>query len=199
MAHDAAGHFGADKTYKSLRWSFYWPNMRRDLIKAYIPGCVDCMRNKSPTTPPSGPLHPLPVPDQRGDLVAIDFVGPLPEDNGFNMLVTMTDRLGADIRLVPCRDSITTPEFASLFFDHWCCKNGLPREIISDRNKLFVSKFWRALHKLTGIKLKLSSAFHPQTDGASERTNKTVTQSIRFLVNRHQKGWVTTGTRSRTL
>lgn len=95
MAHNAAGYFGADKTYESLRWSFYWPNMHHDLIKAYIPGCVDCMHNKSPTTPPSGPLHPLPVPDQHGDSVAIDFVGPLPKDNGCNMLVTMTDQLGA--------------------------------------------------------------------------------------------------------
>ena len=92
--------------------------MCRDLIEAYIPGCVDCMCNKSPTTPPSGPLHPLPVPDQRGDSFAINFVGPLPEDNGFNMLVTMTDQLGADIRFMPCHDSITALEFTSLFFDH---------------------------------------------------------------------------------
>lgn len=190
LAHDALGHFGMDKTYAALRHSFYWPHMRRDLASAYIPACVHCMRNKSPTTAPAGPLHPLPVPDSRGDSVAIDFVGPLPEDQGFNMLVTMTDRLGADLRLVPCRSSITAPQFASLFFDHWYCENGLPLEIISDRDKLFLSRFWKHLHQLTGVKLKMSSSYHPQTDGSSERTNKTVNQCIRFHIERNQKGWV---------
>jgi len=79
---------------------------------------------------------------------------------------------------------------AHLFFTHWYCENGLPLEIVSDRDKLFLSRFWKELHKLTGIKLKMSTAYHPETDGASERTNKTVIQCIRFAVERDQKGWV---------
>jgi hypothetical protein len=148
------------------------------------------MRNKSNTTSTAGPLHPLPVPDERGDSVAVDFIGPLPEDNGYNMLISITDRLNADIRLVPCKDNISAEHFATLFFDHWYCENGLPKEIVSDRDKLFLSKFWRALHKLTGIKLKMSSAYHPETDGTSERTNKTVNQCLRYYVDRNHKGWV---------
>jgi len=189
-AHDATGHFGADKSYALLRASYYWPNMRRDLVEAYLPSCAGCMRNKSRTSAPAGPLHPLPVPDARGDSVAIDFIGPLPEDAGYNMLVTMTDRLNSDVRLVPCRDNISAEHFATLFFDHWYCENGLPSEIVSDRDKLFLSKFWRALHKLTGVKLKMSSSYHPETDGASERTNKTVNQCMRYYVDRNHKGWV---------
>ena len=76
-----------------------------------------------------------------------------------------------------------------IFIDHCYCKNGLPSEIISDRDKLFVAKFWKALHKLIGVKLKLSTAYHPETDGSSERTNKTVNQCLRFHVERNQKGW----------
>jgi len=190
LAHDSLGHFGADKSYAALRDSYYWPNMRKDLQDAYIPSCSDCQRNKSPTTRPAGPLHPLPVPDARGDSVAIDFIGPLPEDEGYDMLVTMTDRLNSDIRLAPCRSSISAESFAHLFFDYWYCENGLPLEIVSDRDKLFISRFWKALHKLTGVKLKLSSAYHPETDGASERTNKTITQALRYYVERSQKGWV---------
>ena len=64
LAHDTLGHFGADKLYASLRDVYYWPNMRWDLEQAYIPSCAECLRNKSRTTKPSGPLHPLPVPDQ---------------------------------------------------------------------------------------------------------------------------------------
>jgi hypothetical protein len=103
------------------------------------------MRNKSKTTATNGPLTPLPIPDSRGDSVAIDFIGPLPEDSGFNMLVSMTDRLNSDVRLMPCRDTILAEHFVGLFFDHWFCENGLPQEIVSDRNKIFLSKFWHAV------------------------------------------------------
>lgn len=178
LAHDSLGHFGGDKSYSALRDSYYWPNMRRDLQDAYIPSCPDCQRNKSPTTRPAGPLHPLPVPDARGDSVAVDFVGPLPEDEGYDMLVTMTDRLNSDIRLVPCRSNISAERFAHLFFDHWYCENGLPLEIVSDRDKIFISRFWRTLHTLTGVKIRMSSAYHPETDGTSERTNKTINQAL---------------------
>ena len=164
--------------------------MRRDLEKAYVPSCVDCQRNKSSTTKPIGPLHPLPVPDERCDSVAIDFIGPLPVDEGFDCIVTLTDRLGSDVRILPCTTSLVGEELTEIFFRNWYCENGLPLDIVSDCDKLFVSRFWRALHKLTGIDLKLSTSYHPETDGSSERTNKTVNQCIWYYVERNQKGWV---------
>lgn len=189
IAHDSRGHFGFDKSYAALRESFYWPNMRKELEELYIPSCEACQRNKSTTSSPPGPLHPLPVPEARGDCIAIDFIGPLPEEHGFNCIATFTDQLGADLRIVPTRTDLTPAAFATLFFNTWYCENGLPLEIVSDRDHLFVSKFWSSLHKLTGVKLKMSSAFHPETDGASERTNKTVIQAIRYHIERNQKGW----------
>jgi len=164
--------------------------MRRDLEKVYIPSCTDCLRNKSATRKPTGPLHSLPIPDDRGDSVAMDFIGPLPHDEEFDCILSMTDCLGSDVRIIPTRIDITAEELAILFFNHWYCENVLPKEIISDRDKLFVSKFWRALRKLTGVKLKLSSVYHPKTDGSSERSNKTINQCIRYHVRHNQKGWV---------
>jgi hypothetical protein len=158
LAHDNLGHFGAEKSYASLRNEFYWPNMRRDLVEAYVLSCTDCQRNKNWTTTLASPLHPLPVPDKCFDSVAIDFIGPLPKDDGFDCIVTMTDRLGADIQIAPCNTSMTAEEFASIFFDRWFCENGCPLELITDHNKLFVSRFWRALMKLSGIKHKMSTA-----------------------------------------
>ena len=190
LAHDTLGHFGSAKSFGSLRDSFYWPYMRRDLETAYIPSCADCQRNKESTSKPIGPLHPLPIPDARGDSVAIDFIGPLPVDNGFDTIITFTDRLGSDIQIVPSVSSLTAEQFAEIFFDRWYCENGLPLDIVSDRDKLFMSRFWKALHKLTGVKLKMSTSYHPQTDGSSERTNKTVIQCIRYAVERDQLGWV---------
>ena len=89
--------------------------MRKDLEEAYIPSCEDCQCNKGPTRKPSGPLHPLPVPDARFDSVAIDFIGPLPLDDGFDTIITMTDRLGADIRIIPSHTTISVEQFALLF------------------------------------------------------------------------------------
>ena len=136
------------------------------------------------------PLHPLPIPDGRGDSIAIDFIGPLPVDEGFDCIVTITDRLGTDVWIAPTHTDITAERFATQFFDLWYCENGLPLNIVSDRDKLFISKFWKALHKLTGVKLNMSSAYHPEMDGSSEQSNKTVAQALRYHVDRHQKGWV---------
>jgi hypothetical protein len=141
LAHDSLGHFGFEKSYASLRNIYYWPNMRSDLQNAYIPSCIDCQRDKGCTSKPTSPLHPLPVPDGRGDSIAIDFIGPLPVDDGYDCIVTITDRLGADIRIAPTHTDITAERFAAQFFDLWYCENGLPLDIVSDRDKLFISKF----------------------------------------------------------
>ena len=119
--------------------------MRRDLEKAYIPSCPDCLQNKSVTTKPAGLLHPLPVSDCRGSSIAIDFIGPLPIDEGYDSLLTITDRLGVDIRIVPTNTNITAEDLALTFFDNWYCENGLPDDIVCDRDKLFVLQFWNAL------------------------------------------------------
>ena len=190
LAHDNLGHFGFHKTYESIQNSYFWPNMRKDLEEGYIPSCVDCSRDKSATSKPSGPLHPLPVPDERCQSISMDFIGPLPLDQGFDCILTITDRLGSDIRIIPTSTKLTAKELAVLFFDNWYCENGLPVDIISDRDKLFMSTFWKHLSIISGINCKASSSFHPQSNGASERTNKTVNQCLRFHVERNQKGWV---------
>lgn len=132
LAHDSLGHFGSDKSYLALRDCYYWPGMQKDLEQGYIPSCIECQRNKSRTSKPASPLHPLPIPGQCGDSVAIDFVGPLPVDEGFNMIVTMTCRLNSEIMIVPVKKDIDAEEFAVVFFNTWYCKHGLPLEIVCD-------------------------------------------------------------------
>jgi hypothetical protein len=162
------------------------------------PACVETLKNlifqiallaKSLTMKAKGPLHPLPVPDEQGDTVAMDFIGPLPVDNGFDCILTITDTLGSDISTSA---TLMAEECAELFFTHWFCKNGLPKAINCDCDKLFISMFWCVLCKLTGIKLKMLSSYHSQTDGSSQHTNKSVNQCIRFHINCIQKGWVCT-------
>jgi hypothetical protein len=164
--------------------------MRRDLENAYIPSCTKCQRNKTQTLKPTGPLHPLPVPDDRFDSVTLDFIGPLPEENGKDTILIMTDPLGADICIAGTHSSYTAAQVAMVLFNKWYCENGLMLNQVSDRDALFTAKLWTALHKLTGIKLKMSTSYHPKTDVSNERTNKTMNQAIRYHVDNNQKGWL---------
>jgi Integrase zinc binding domain len=186
LAHYVLGHFGFDKTYASLRKSYYWPNMRKELETSYVPGCMDCQQNKSATSKPCSQLHPFPIPDAHGDSVVIDFIGPLLPDSGFNQITSLTDCLGSDICIIPSNTSMTAEELALSFFNNWYCENSLPL----DHDKLFISPFWKALHALTSTKIKMSSSFHPETNSASERTNKTINQVLYYHVECNQKGWV---------
>lgn len=190
LAHDTLGHFGFDKSYEALHNDYYWPNMRKDLEAAYIPSCTECQHNKDRTAKPAGPLHPLPVPEDHFDAVAMDFIGPLPEENGKDTIMTMTDMLGADIKIVATHSSYTAAQIAVVLFNEWYCDNGLMKRIISDHDLLFTADIWTALHKLMGVKLKMSTAFHPQTDGSSEHTNKMINQAIWYHVDLNQKGWL---------
>ena len=136
------------------------------------------MCNKSSTSKVNGPLHPLPIPDEHGNSISLDFIGPLPSDNGFGCILTITDRLHSDFRIILTTTTLTTQDCAVLFFENWYCENGLSLDIISDRDKLFMSKFWKQLMLLTGIKHKCSSSYHPQSNSCSEHTNKTVNQCL---------------------
>lgn len=134
--------------------------------------------NRTPTSPPH-PQWLLQLSSHRFHRT--------PLEEGYNSLVMFTKHLGSDIWIVPTTTSLTAEQFALLFFQHWYCENGLPLEIILDCDKLFLSHFWRKSHKLTGIKLKISTAYHPELDRASEQTNKTVIQAIQFIMEWDQK------------
>lgn len=93
--------------------------MQQDLENAYVPACADCQRNKPTTKKLMGPLNPLLIPDQCGDSVMIDFIGPLPKDEGFNCIVSFTDHLNSDIQIIPTHTDISTEDLAVIFFDEW--------------------------------------------------------------------------------
>ncbi|GAA5994101.1 hypothetical protein JCM11641_000412, partial [Rhodosporidiobolus odoratus] len=188
-AHDALGHLGPRKTLSSLSQSFYWPGMSKDVLR-YVSSCDGCQRFKARTTKRAGLLHALPVPLRPFEDVALDFVGPLPLSEGKDMLLTVTCWLTGYSRLLACRSKDGAKEIADLVYRGWFALFGLPKRLVSDRDKLFTSRFWRSLHERVGVKLQMSTSFHPETDGRSERTNKTAVQVLRQYVSRQQKDWV---------
>ncbi|SCV73498.1 BQ2448_7424 [Microbotryum intermedium] len=188
-AHNALGHFGSCKTFHHLSQTFFWPRMRSS-CDAYVLTCDVCQRTKAGTTGAVGTSHGLSVPNEPMKEVALDFVGPLPKSQGFDMLLTITDCLSGYTRLLPSRAADTAKDIAERFHEGWHRFFGPPTCLVSDRDKLFTSHFWRAYHNLMGTRLSMSMSFHPETDGRSERTNKTAIQALRAVVNRQQNDWV---------
>ncbi|SCV74548.1 BQ2448_7577 [Microbotryum intermedium] len=188
-AHDALGHFGSRKTFHHLSRTFFWPRMWSS-CDAYVLTCGVCQCTKAGTMGAVGTSHGLSVPNKPMKEVALDFVGPLPKSQGFDMLLTITNRLSGYTRLLPSRAADTAKDVAKHFHEGWHCFFGPPTCLVSDRDKLFTSHFWRAYHNLMGTRLSMSTSFHPETDGCSERTNKTAIQALRAVVNRQQNNWV---------
>src|SRR5947209_2006041 len=190
-AHDneIAGHFGADKTYENVSKDFYWPKMNKE-IQRYISTCDACQRNKVTNQKPVGLLQTLKTPSRRWEQVTMDFITHLPvTKNGNDSIVVLVDRLSkrAHFRAIHC--TAMTPEIAKLFFKMIFVNHGLPAMIISDRDAKFTSRFWKALFSLTGTKLAMSTAYHPQTDGQTERLNRTLEEMLRAYVGYKQDNW----------
>ena len=151
--------------------------------KAFCESCTTCRRSKPSNQKPYGLLNPLPVPSQPWEAIGIDFVGPLPESKN-------RDGIFDSITVVICLLTYNARQIAELMFEGIYKLHGLPKHIISDRDVLFTSIFWGHLHQLIGTKLRMSSAYHPETDGSTERANRTVTQMLRQCINDKQTDWV---------
>ena len=190
QAHEGtAGHLGLEKTMEILWSSYFWETMSRD-VREFVRACHSCQQVNAPTTKLVGPLHPLPVPRDKFDDIAMDFIGPLPPSGRYDYLLMIMDRLTGFIELVACSTTINARDLAILVWERWVSCYGLPLSITSDRDTLFTSRFWTTLWEKQNVKLKMSTAFHPQTDSTSEQSNKTVVQLLCSWVDRHGTSWV---------
>ena len=188
--HDVAvaGHPGRWKTLELVSRNYWWPGISR-YVAAYVKGCDACNRTKTFPARPTGTLMPNRVPDRRWQIVSADLIGELPESKGYNAILVVVDRLSKRIHVMPTTTDVDSLGIARLFRDHVWRNHGLPEEIISDRGAVFVSGFSDALGKLLGIKLSPSTAYHPQTDGQTERVNQEIEQFLRLFVNHRQDDW----------
>jgi hypothetical protein len=192
-AHSVLAHLGANKTLNYLRDHVWWKDMVSD-TKAYCETCITCKRSKPNNQKPYGLLNPLTIPSEPWESIGVDFVGPLPlsrnRDGEFDSITVVICLLTAMVEVIPSRTNYKAQDIAELMFESVYKHHGLPKTIISDRDVLFTSTFWGHLNALIGIKLKMSSAYHPQTDGATEHANRTITQMLRQCISPNQKDWV---------
>src|SRR3954465_4667867 len=135
-------------------------------------------------------LKPLPIPDKKWDVVTMDFITQLPlTKNGHDAIFVVVDKLSKTIKAIPTVTTVTAPEVADLFFHHIFRHFGLPSIIISDRDARFTGKFWQTLWAQLGTKLAMSTAFHPQTDGQTERANQVLEQVLQNYTTYEQDNW----------
>jgi transposase InsO family protein len=120
----------------------------------------------------------------------MDFIVDLPKSKSFDSVFVVVDRLTKMAHFVPCNKTITCKEMARLFLENMYKYHGLPDDIIFDRGTQFTSKFWQSMFKILQVKTNLSSAYHPQTDGQTERVNQVLEQCLKCFINYHQDNWV---------
>jgi len=190
--HDSSsgGHFGVAKTVERICSNFYWPDMQKH-IREYVLNCSICQKAKSETKLPAGLLQPLSVPSQIWKAICMDFFTSLPLSQGFSVIMVIIDRLTKFAHFLPLKHDFTSKSVAEVFVKNVIKLHGFPRIIVSDRDKVFISKFWQQLFRLQGTILVMSSTYHPETDGQSEVLNKTLEMYLRCLCYDNPKNWTT--------
>jgi len=188
--HDAqaAGHLGRARTLELVSRNFYWPGQRK-YVHRYVDHCDTCHRIKPIRHAPFGLLKPLELPHRPWDTISTDFITALPTSNGKNALWVIIDCLTKMGHFVACQDAMNPKDLADHFLRQVIRPHGLPSSIVSDRGSLFTSDFWKRVTEALGISRNLSTAFHPQTDGQTERANATLKQYLRAYCNYQQDDW----------
>ena len=155
-------------------------------IESYCKTCGTCTTSKDANSKLTGLLHSLPIPDRPWQSIGLDFMGPLPKSNNFDYLLVAIDQLTSQVHLVPTMTTVITRGVMWLILKEVVRLHGIPESIVSDRYTKFTSIFLKELHRLMGSKLLMSTVFHLQTDGATERANRSIAQILRTVVSNDQ-------------
>jgi len=177
------------KTLHRLRSDFYIPG-DRTLVQDWVRSCSTCQRNKTETLQPAGLLQPREVPSQVWADISMDFVEGLPKVGGKSVVLTVVDRFSKYAHFIALGHPYTASSVARAFFDGIVRLHGFPSSIVSDRDPVFTGHVWRDLFKMAGVKLRMSTAFHPQTDGQSEVVNKVIAMYLRCVTGDRPRAWV---------
>lgn len=188
--HDSpnGGHSGVLRTYKRLTQQFYWPSMFHT-VKTYVASYEVCQRTKNDTLSPAGLLQPLPIPCQVWDDITMDFIDGLPPSAGKIAILLVVDRLSKSAHFLALSHPYTAKLVAETFIASIAKLHGMPKSIISDRDPVFISHFWREFLKMSGTQLKMSSAYHPQTDRQTEVVNRCIEQYLHCFAYQQPRKW----------
>ena len=186
------GHAGRSSTYDRLSRWYYWPRMT-DMVARFIRSCNICKRSKSYREGKQGLLQPLPIPDRYWTDISINFITPPPVSlrygRKYQHIMVVVDCLSKKKKFVPL-NSLEVEAVVQAFIKWIWREESYPRTITSDRGTQFTSHFWRRICQRINTKPKLSTSFHPETDGQTESANAALKQYLRAYVNYEQDNWV---------
>ena len=190
LHHDTpiAGHGGQWKTVELVTRNYWWPEVTRE-VKQYVEGCDQCQRMKNRAETPVGKLRPNQVPERPWQHILVDFIMKLPVSKGHDLILVVCNRFSKMSHFMVTTEKTMVEGLARLFRDNVWKLHGLPESVISDRGLQFAAEMTRELNKMLGIETKLSTAYHPETDGQTERTNQKLEQYLRMYVNHRQNNW----------
>ncbi|GJV34688.1 reverse transcriptase domain-containing protein [Tanacetum coccineum] len=184
-------HPGADKMYYDLRDMYWWPGMKKD-IAVYVSECLTCAKVKAEHQRPSGLLQQPEIPEWKWENITMDFIIKLPRtSSGHDAIWVVVDRLTKSAHFIAIREDFSTEKLAKVYLDRIVARHGVPVSIISDRDARFTSRLWQTFQKALGTRLDMSTAYHPQTDGQSERTIQTLEDMLRACVIDFGGSWDT--------
>ncbi|GJY56108.1 putative reverse transcriptase domain-containing protein [Tanacetum coccineum] len=182
-------HPGSDKMYQDLKKLYWWPNMKAD-IATYVSKCLTCAKVKAEHQKPSGLLQQPEIPEWKWEKITMDFISGLPRTpSGYDTIWVIVDRLTKSAHFLPMKKTDSMEKLTQQYLKEIVCRHGVPVSIISDRDSRFASGFWRSLQKALGTDVNMSTAYHPETDGQSERTIQTLEDMLRACVIDFGKRW----------
>lgn len=184
-ASKLGGHARVNKTIARIASQFHWVGMRKDIMR-FVKECVICQQAKVDHLLPTGLLQPLPIPQQIWEDLAIDFIVALPLSQGYSIIFVVIDRLSKFGYFIPLKSGFTSKVVADVFISNIVKVHGMPKTIVSDKDRVFIATFWQNLFKAQGM----TSSYHPQSDGQTENLNKTLEMYLRCFIFYNPKKWV---------
>lgn len=182
------GHSGINVTYQRIKQLFAWPHLRTTIVQ-FVTACSICQQAKSEHVKYPGLLQSLPVPDHAWQIVSLDFIEGLPKSATFNYILVVVDKFSKYSHFVPLAHPFTAMDVAEAYMQFIHKLHGLPQSLISDRDRIFTSTLWTTLFRLAGTQLRMSSSYHPQTDGQTERVNQCLETFLQCFVHTCPSQW----------
>jgi hypothetical protein len=188
--HDpiAAGHPGQSRTLEMVSRNYWWPSMTK-FINEYVSTCDTCNRTRVSHRKPQGLLQPNEIPEGPWQIVTTDMIVELPYSDGFNAILIVVDRFTKMARFIPTITELGAADMTGLYIENVWRLFGPPKQVISDRGPQFNSRFLKSIYQQTGTDVSVSTAYHPQTDGQTERTNQEIEQFVRVYTSWRQDDW----------
>jgi len=182
------GHGGRWKTMELIGRNYWWPGITKE-VGRYVEGCSACQRYKNQSEAPAGKLMPNAILEKPWSHISADFITKLPLAQGYNTILVVYDCFSKMAHFIATTEKTSVEGLAKLFWNHVWKLHGLPESIISDRGVQFAAGMMKELNNLLGIQTKLSTAYHPQTDGQTERINQELEQYLRVFIDHRQEQW----------